>query len=937
MDDLQDAEFSLIEGRWRASLDPEVTSHPALQLAHDVVHGKLKEVLTSDAAISVLASKPSSSFSFSSIQIALSGSDAELSVLALGAAVLHAFIQINWTGPSLELSPSSLLFRNDSPSSTVDDVELDRIAIEELTLGGEPAYHLTKSASLLRLAQRIFDAPFQHCKTAIWWRLRALKVHEQLLDESVAAPESFLQSLDHFASEHLSQYPTLRGRFLLETGILRHQLRDDKAAAQLFVRASELVGLRYELSGALGKRTKFQVNELSQLVLLAETIEPENVTGNDSHARLSESPEEPAFPTNLLLNDDTLLEQTQFTISPSLSTSSSSLLSHISLSSQPKLPPLSQSILLALCLNLRNTLPSHGLTTEQMTPYVARVLENPMNWSVYTMTLLLRSRLESTRTRTVERSTLQLQALIDQIPTADSTVQERLEFFHCLHLPSQWLFKKELGERYLSLGVVRSALEIFEKLEMWDEVVKCWVSLERPEKGTEIVQELLKGTKEEAEDVITRKRAEPGASSLNGAEAKGSTSASPLSPIRRAQLWCILGDLDLASSNPSHPLAQSHYRTALKIHPTSSRGLRSLGFSLFTSPDSSAPEAPFAQCIPYLRQAAQLNPLNFKTHFILGCAYVKLEDWEKARESFQHCVNLEDDDAESWSNLATCWIRIADRTGVDGKAAWDSIGTEGGQVRYASSSVSHNLADESLQGTDGSFSRSPLTLAHTALRQAVKHNYSNWRIWSNYMYISLRVQDFAEACRAMGRVVEERSEKEKDIDNKEKLIDLDVLEGLLQVVITFRPSQAKGNPESAEAVASHSNLLKRLKYLFEEQLLPRISTSARIYQYYADFQNYRQQYPSALDAYVTAYRLSVTNDGTVENDVERWREAVDETRDVIRQYEELGPKIEGEDGKGKWRFQARSLLRSFMSRTKDSFDSEPEWANLVEIQDELKT
>src|SRR5262249_14723107 len=139
-------------------------------------------------------------------------------------------------------------------------------------------------------------------------------------------------------------------------------------------------------------------------------------------------------------------------------------LGHTDPSSQPPLHPLDQSILLSLCLNIKNTLPSDGLTNEQMAPYIDRVISHPRNWSVHTMALLLRTRLESSRTRTVERSALQLQALVDQMPTTDSTLMERLVYFYSIPLPSKWEMEKELALRFLDLGVVKSALEIFERL-----------------------------------------------------------------------------------------------------------------------------------------------------------------------------------------------------------------------------------------------------------------------------------------------------------------------------------------------------------------------------------------------------------------------------------------------------------------------------------------
>lgn len=121
-----------------------------------------------------------------------------------------------------------------------------------------------------------------------------------------------------------------------------------------------------------------------------------------------------------------------------------------------------------------------------------RVLENPNNWMVHTMALLLRSRLEGGKSRTVERAALQLQALVDQFPLTDSPVSERMHHFFSIMLPPKWELEGELGERFVSLGVTRSALEIFERLEMWDNVISCYQMLEQEKKAEAVVLERLK-------------------------------------------------------------------------------------------------------------------------------------------------------------------------------------------------------------------------------------------------------------------------------------------------------------------------------------------------------------------------------------------------------------------------------------------------------------
>jgi len=53
--------------------------------------------------------------------------------------------------------------------------------------------------------------------------------------------------------------------------------------------------------------------------------------------------------------------------------------------------------------------PRHGLTWEEMLAYVDRVLRNPNNWMVHSTALLIKARLESQSSRTVDKALMQLQ------------------------------------------------------------------------------------------------------------------------------------------------------------------------------------------------------------------------------------------------------------------------------------------------------------------------------------------------------------------------------------------------------------------------------------------------------------------------------------------------------------------------------------------------
>lgn len=629
--DILQIEKALLRGKW--AIQPTSSKGPSSSLAEAVIHGRFRDVLTSPSALSLFHIKSATLDQpldrALNICPAKSGEE-ELMRLTIAVACLHAFVQVNWTGPDLDARPSEVI---SSEAESLNEDALNQKTISELAYGGEPAYHLTKVATFLRLAQILLALPYNHCQTIPWWKLRTSLVHQQVLDESVPFPTlhaSFEPLKTIFSSE-----PDLLGRLIGEQGLLEHQFSQDKSAAELFVLAAKTTGLEYTLTGALGKRTKFQQIDLSQLVLLAEShlVDDEPVLQSTSETvnDLDESRYRHNVPDAIALNDDTLLEQTEFTSSdPS---QSDDRLSHIDPSSQPPLHPLDQCILLSLCLNVKNTSPSHGLTSEQMAPYVNRVISHPRNWSVHTMALLLRSRLEASRTRTAERSTLQLQALIDQMPTADSTVSERLLYFHSIPLPSKWEMERELAMRFLSLGVVRSALEIFERLEMWEEVAKCWGTLERRDKAITIVRDLLEGRKAEADEVLSRGKV----TSVDRRKVHDDA--------REAKLWCILGDLE-----PEHAI--DYYKQAWAIsRETSGRAMRSLGGYYFA-------RGQFSESISCLKRAVTINPLLSRSWFILGCACMREELWEEAKNAFSRCVAIDEEDGESWNNLASMYLRM---------------------------------------------------------------------------------------------------------------------------------------------------------------------------------------------------------------------------------------------------------------------------------------
>lgn len=1055
MNETEQSQWDLVAGQWSGA----ESSSSSSSLVKEVIEGNYCRVLRSETAkdllrpfASALGSWLSSAtfsdvapLDFSKVRISAvrqSGRQEELQALAVAAAALHAFIQLNWTGPDLEeeatplvtlrsLHPDVFPPRSVSEDEAEDESRLTQsihdASLEALTWAGEPAYHLCAEPFWLLLSKRILAALQTHSRdgaqgeleTSAWWRLRAAAVHSRILDtpvpvgQEVMAPLAQLQErleklrLEGGAKE--TRWRLLSARLFTERGLALQRVGADREGALLFVEAAKASGLRYEVTGALGKRTKFQKEEKTILVLAAKSqangedeknLDEDKVEKDEQdeleQEEFDEGPSalpnekgwksapdpnaEAGMPAELRLNDDTLLERTKFS-SSAVASSSSTPLSSIDPSKPSVLHPLDSCILLALSLNIDNTSPKNGLTASEISAFVARVLSHARNWSVHTMALLLRSRLEASRTRTAERAVLQLQALLDQMPTSDSTLQERILYFHQLDLPSKWEMQAELAKRYAALGVVRSALEIFERIQLWEHVVQCLGALGRQTEGVEVVQDLLEGKKTEAEHAISQRKA-------TGNEQQ-TTAKTRMNAAREAKLWCLLGDMQIDE-------AQKHYRKAWDVSRSSSaRAARSLAGVLFAVDDLEA-------TVLWLRRALKINPLYTRSWFMLGCAYMRLESWEEAARCFRRNTNLDDEDGEAWNNLASAYLRLgqgghrmldealeaarreeADEQAVlaglqendddtasehsqDSGVAVSSNDSDAATERGQDSDEDDEAADESRtrRALGSSTSQSPFELkmlAHRALARSLRLSHEDWRIWNNYMIVSVDCGLMGEAARALIRVSEIREGKSSRNGTKQtddEIVDIQVLNRLVDAV-TRAPSKEEDAVEGESArpdQANHSaheghGLYPRVLELFKDRLLvaSASSTVPDVWRAHARLMLWRGEFRTALESHLNAWRVGRGSEVSLDRletgdqgQQAAFSEAVDELEELCELLENLGPReVEVEQGKkepamANWAFKARSLVRGFLARTKEAHQDGPGWERLESLRESLK-
>ncbi|KAJ9143144.1 TPR-like protein [Coniochaeta hoffmannii] len=648
--------------------------------------------------------------------------------LAVGLAALDAFLQTNVTGPVLaDAARIGVVFDQAAKTRAADKsppgslASLHKACFASLEVDGVSPYPYIPSIELFCLARYIFTAyvpdsanvrfpvgSADETKVAAgpslrWHALRVSVWHYKLLTQPSLGPGSLFNK-----SHQWSDIPTLeqdiqiglaaleddikhgrpdpawsahdRARFWVEKANICIMLGQDKKARAALKEATAISRFSYALSGALGKRTRFQETSTSQLVVLAKSASAPSIE------ETFEQGEGQALPQALALNDDTLLESVTFTAEESKDEVQSGLpdeLKDMSPEDQPQLAALDQIILLTEATLKDAFSPTDNLTSEEILPFATRVIsDKSTNWQIYTHALLLRSRIELHRSRTLERGVLQLQAVVDQVivdttaktpeeeegtavepktsqstvpviavsgpdgeaaaavtrqpnkptsflpaarPTDSAPAHVRLEYIHALSSPPRWHLESELAYAWAGVGSLVSALEIFKRLRLWAEVALCLAS-----------------------------------SAASGDEdGRGSGGEEKAKAVLRWRLFCRTDGTDAQSADPDEEFG------AAEVDGSELRA----GDYHGPERDPPPPNAPRLLCIlgdieddpKHYERAWDISKKRFaRAQKSLGEYYLKRKDWIKGRECYRKAVLANRLNPELWNRLGDIYLRLGE-------------------------------------------------------------------------------------------------------------------------------------------------------------------------------------------------------------------------------------------------------------------------------------
>lgn len=865
--------------------------------------------------------------------------------IEVGLDSFNAFLQANVTGPVLTEAQAKLA------QPFADEIDL---RLQSLDVDGVSVYPFIPHIDLFCVARHVFhnvatqeswNASSSSKSTGIslpWMRLRLLVWHYKLFIQPSLSSAAFTKHTG------MSEVPTLveqiqealsvveadvvseaweitaeskwgmeaQVRFLVEKANVCIMLGRDAAAREALGRAAEAHGFSYALSGALGKRTRFQEKSTSQLVVLAKSR-------TDADDKVEGDEEEEQVPEALPLNDDTLLEEIQYggeglhgeadAVEKALLPAP---LRNLKPDEQPPLNPLDQIILLTEATLKDAFSPLDALTSEEVLPFAVRVIgEKGANWQIYTQALLVRSRIEMHRSRTVERGVLQMQAVVDQVivdttakneteapstttsdkqdipaisfsgpdeevkekrdreeaapveekpisffPAAKSTesapAATRLEYIHALSSPPRWHLESELAYAWTGVGSLISALEIFKRLKLWAEVALCLASSASTDN-------------------------EDGSGRGGGGEDKA----------RAIIRWRLF-----------------HHHTNTEDEIDEETDISTLKAADFTGPERIPPQpnAPRLFCIlgdiesdaavAHYERAWEVSKHRYaRAQKSLAEHYLAKKDWIKAREAYQLAVSVNRLSPEMWSRLGDINLRLGefseaaesftraigssnDTAGGEDARTWSNLGsalysmyqeviekekkgiaTNGSEVAAApvenGAKADDEEEDDQPSTTKSTSTKDPsilLAQSMNAYKRGASIAHDNWRIWDNVITLAARMRPMPFFEIIQAQRAILRIRKTEDA------LDVDMLRVLLTEGVL-----AKEIPPTTSGIYEppRGTVERNMNEMLETDIVPLITHRSDLWELLARLRAWRHDYAGAVDASEKAWRAAVGGAG----------------------------------------------------------------------------
>lgn len=263
-------------------------------------------------------------------------------------------------------------------------------------------------------------------------------------------------------------------------------------------------------------------------------------------------------------------------------------------------------LVLGLIRHTQKTNPLDDFQREQTLAYLHQTLSLFHNWSVVAQTLIVRSLTEFPFLKKRERSLLQLHQIAEDWNVGKEDTYPRMKYLFPLNYPSFIEFQTTIIEKYLGMGLVMTACQIYEQLKMYEECVECYYAAKHFDKSKELAETLLK-------DKPTPK------------------------------LYCILGDIhrDPEMYTKAWELSGGKY----------SRAQRSLGKYYYNLKQ-------YDKAAAHLKLAVAANEYHIDSWNLLGFINMTTNKPNEAITCYSKVVQIDSSQSFCWANMANLFLAV---------------------------------------------------------------------------------------------------------------------------------------------------------------------------------------------------------------------------------------------------------------------------------------
>jgi hypothetical protein len=429
-----------------------------------------------------------------------------------------------------------------SSSSTDQDHEYYH-SLQMLEVDGECVEHKVMYPSLLVNAKRIIQSIYDDNDLAsVCWSARIDFVHQSIIGHGAPSLKCGLERKYTRAIE-LCGDRFVKGILLLEFAKVNLFYKEIEKCEEAFRLCKQVLGVVVERCGLMGKRTRFQRNDNSQFwVRVSEDRNAFKVEQNEFYDASVK------YPENVLLNSDLLWENPKIAEGQEdlIGKEEFNVIEQLSLAFEAQI------------FDEKSIGEDKEISRTEVLTYFQRVIDQFENkkirslnshWFVLLNVLWNRSIVESRNFASLERSIYQLEALdnffklnsFDNFKDVFSSTE--LFLFYFMKWQSNAGYALQYAEILEKSMMFASALNLYEKLELWEPSLLCYARIGREFHAKTMLEEKIKHL-----------------------EAKLDTPESLEAIVNLPRFYCMLGDLnqDLSLWEKAWEISNHRYARAAR-------------------------------------------------------------------------------------------------------------------------------------------------------------------------------------------------------------------------------------------------------------------------------------------------------------------------------------------------------------------------------------